>query len=143
MLFVVPSVYYLLIVTDARKGISLNIAVWVVSGLLALSFLAAGGSKAFPSKPVLEARFFWARAIGIPATRSIGVAELVGALGLILPTATGILPILAPIAAACLLVIMVGAVVTHARDREWGPAGLNVALVALLAFVAIARFSGV
>jgi len=60
----------------------------------------------------------WAEDFSPVATRLIGIAEILGALGLILPLLTGIAPILTPIAAVCLAVLMVGATVVHVRRKE-------------------------
>jgi uncharacterized membrane protein YphA (DoxX/SURF4 family) len=82
-----------------------TIALWTVQGLLAALFLFAGGMKLV--MPVEE----MTRQIGFPGwfIRFIGVCEVLGALGLVLPTALRILPILTPVAAAGLVIIMAGA----------------------------------
>lgn len=71
----------------------------------------------------------WANDFSQPAIRLIGVAEVAGALGLVLPWALDIVPVLTPIAGYCLAAFMTGAAVVHARRGEYTP----------LAFVAIAR----
>ena len=84
----------------------MNIALWIVQALLAALFLFAGGMKLVT--PIEE----MTREIAMPGwfLRFIGVAEVLGALGLILPWLTGIRPGLTPLAAAGLSIIMVGAV---------------------------------
>lgn len=72
-----------------------------------------------------------------------GLAETLGALGLILPAATGIAPVLTPIAASALAVVMLLAAVTHARRREPSAIAVNAVLFALLGVVAWARFGPV
>lgn len=84
----------------------MNVALWIVQALLAALFLFAGGMKLVT--PIEE----MTREIAMPGwfLRFIGVAEVLGALGLILPWLTGIRPGLTPLAAAGLAIIMVGAV---------------------------------
>ncbi|WCN79082.1 DoxX family protein [Micromonospora sp. LH3U1] len=67
-------------------------------------------------------------------------AELLGGLGLILPAATGIAPVLTPIAATCLAVVMVLAAITHIRRKESSGVAINAVLFLLRAFVAWGRF---
>ncbi|MEN0084681.1 MAG: DoxX family protein [Leifsonia sp.] len=98
------------------------IAYWIVAGLLALAYFAAGTQKAFRAPDKLVASGIgWAKDMPLPAVRLIGVAEVLGAVGLILPPLTGIAPILAPIAAVGLVVLQVAAIVFHlivARPRR-------------------------
>ncbi|MFL6220093.1 MAG: DoxX family protein, partial [Actinomycetes bacterium] len=72
--------------------------------------------------------------------KMIGALEVLGAVGLILPAALDIAPILVPLAATGLGVIMLGAIVTHARRREPQAIVINLVLLALAAFVAWGRF---
>ncbi|MEJ1156186.1 DoxX family protein [Microbacterium marmarense] len=96
------------------------IALWILNGILALAFLAAGAMKALRSKDALRASggMEWVDGFSPAAIRLIGVAEVLGAVGLILPLLTGIAPILTPIAATALTILMIGATVTHARRHE-------------------------
>jgi multidrug transporter EmrE-like cation transporter len=114
-------------------------AVWIVSALLALFFLFVGSSKAFASWEVLEAA---SKGIPVILLKIAGVAEILGAVGLIVPAATRILPMLTPIAAVGLGLTMIGAT---SIDIGLGlPAGAILTGLAgiLSAFVAWARFSG-
>jgi hypothetical protein len=72
--------------------------------------------------------------------RLIGVLEILAAIGLILPAVTGIWPWLTPLAAAGLVLTMVGAMITHGRRGEFSGLGVNIVLLALAAFVLIGRF---
>lgn len=119
------------------------IAVWIASGLLALAYLAAGGQKVRIAKDEAFVTFPWAERGGLGLLRAIGAVEILGALGLILPALTGILPILAPIAASCLVLVQIVAVVLHVRRDEFKALPVNAVLLLLALFVAIARFSGV
>ncbi|WP_402842916.1 DoxX family protein [Microbacterium sp. GXS0129] len=95
------------------------IALWAVNALLTLAFLGAGVNKLVKSKDALVASgMAWAKGFPPASLKAIGAAEVVGALGLILPLATGVAPILSPTAATCLAVIMLGAIVVHLRHRD-------------------------
>lgn len=97
----------------------MTIALFILNGLLALAFIGAGAMKALRPSPALAANgLAWVEDFSTPSVKLIGIAEVLGGLGLILPIATGIAPILTPIAAAALTVIMVGAVVVHVRRKE-------------------------
>ena len=117
----------------------MNIALWIVAGLLALAFLGAGTMKVSRSKEQLTASGMgWTEDFSTGMVKTIGSLELLGALGLILPAVTGILPVLVPIAALGLTATMIGAVVVHLRRPEaFPPAAV---LLVLAAFVAIGRF---
>jgi len=117
----------------------MNIALWIVQGLLALVMLGAGTMKAASPKTKLVANphMAWASDFSAGQIKMIGLAEIAGAVGLLAPWATHILPVLTPVAAACLAVIMLGAVRTHlVRKEPWAP---PLVLAALCAFVAIGR----
>lgn len=90
----------------------MNIALWIIQVLLALLFLFSGGTKLFMSQEALT-QMSPPNSIVLPVLflRFIGLAEVLGALGLILPGMTRIRRYLTPIAAWCLLVILIGAVV--------------------------------
>lgn len=113
-------------------------AVWIVSALLALAFLFIGGTKVLPSTAELEAA---SEGVPVVLLRIAGVAEVIGAFGLILPAATRILPILTPIAATGLVVVTVGATITNIIIGMYPVIVLTVALGLLAGFVAWARFT--
>lgn len=119
----------------------MNAVVWVVTGLLAALFLLAGTMKVAKSKEQLLAdpRMGWAEAYSPGMLTLIGAAEVLGALGLVLPGALDVATWLVPAAAIGLAVIMVGAVLTHLRRGEVQSAVLNAVLLALAVFVAVER----
>jgi uncharacterized membrane protein YphA (DoxX/SURF4 family) len=118
-----------------------NVVLWIVAGVLAAAFLASGLMKlAQPKKKLVDSGMGWAEDFGDGAVKAIGALEVLGALGLILPAALDIVPVLVPIAATGLAVIMLGAMVTHGRRRETPLIAVNVVLFALAAFVAWGRF---
>jgi uncharacterized membrane protein YphA (DoxX/SURF4 family) len=117
----------------------MNIALWIIAGVLALLFLASGVQKLAQSREKLAATMRWADRFSMPAVKAIGVAEVLAAIGLIVPAALGIAPILVPLAATGLVLLMAGAIVTHVRLHELRPLAMNLTLLALAAVVAWAR----
>ncbi|QIK71703.1 DoxX family protein [Propioniciclava coleopterorum] len=108
------------------------VALWILNALLALAFLGAGLMKlATPKATLREKGMAWTDEYSATMVKVIGGAEALGALGLILPLATGIAPILAPIAALCLALTMAGAVATHVRRKEPVAPGLVLGLASL------------
>ncbi len=120
----------------------MTIAVWIVSGLVALLYLMAGGRKVITPEAALPATFPFVEATGVPLLRAIGALEILGAIGVIVPALTGIAPILTPIAAIGLALIQVGAIILHVRRKEYGSLAFNAVLLVLPAFVAVARLAG-
>lgn len=118
----------------------MNIVLWVLQAVLAAAFLMAGVMKMSQPKDKLAPRLPWVEDFSTGTVRFIGVSEFLGGLGLILPAATGILPILTPIAATALAVVMVLAAFTHGRRREPSGIAFNAVLFVLLAVVAWGRF---
>jgi uncharacterized membrane protein YphA (DoxX/SURF4 family) len=118
----------------------MNIALWVIQILLALAFGMAGIMKVTQPIDKLEARMGWVKSVGPRGVRLIGSLEILGAIGLILPAVTGILPWLTPVAAACLALTMLGAMITHGRRSEYSQIGINLVLLVLTLFVAYGRF---
>ncbi len=97
----------------------MQIALWIINGLLALLFLVTGAFKLVKSKEgLVGAGMGWAGDFPQWFAKLIGLFEVLGAIGLIVPLATNIAPILTPIAAIGLAIIMVGATVVHARRKE-------------------------
>lgn len=95
------------------------IALWIVNALLGLAFFGAGIMKLLRPKPKLAAAgLAWVDDFSVTVVKTIGALEILGALGLILPLATGIAPILTAVAATALAVTMIGAIVVHIRRKE-------------------------
>ena len=117
----------------------MNITLWIIQALLALVFLGAGVIKMVRSKEQLVGRMEWVKDFSPNAVRLIGVTETLGALGLILPAATGILEWLIPLAAVGLALTMVGAVITHVRRSDYSKVVMPIVLLVLAAFVAYGR----
>lgn len=114
------------------------IAVWIASALLALLYLGAGGTKAFAPIERVNAQMGWTTITGPRATRLIGIAEVLGAIGVILPHATGILPWLSVVAAFALALVQVLAIGFHLRHRDdLQRMPMNVFLLVLAVFVGV------
>jgi uncharacterized membrane protein YphA (DoxX/SURF4 family) len=118
----------------------MNIALWIVQILLALAFAMAGIMKVTQPIDRLETRMGWVKDVGPRGVRLIGSLEILGAIGLILPAVTGILPWLTPVAAAGLALTMVGAMITHGRRGEYSSIGANLVLLVLSLIVVYGRF---
>src|SRR5947208_16338148 len=114
----------------------MSAALWIVQGLLAAIFLFAGGAKLVLPLDQLTGP------VALPGLllRCIGVAEVLGALGLILPGLLRIRPGLTPLAAAGLVIIMTGATVVTVAGGQLAPALLSVVVGLLAAFVALGRW---
>ena len=117
----------------------MNVVLWVVQGLLALVYLAAGSLKTFAPMATLAKRMEWVATTPPALVRFIGVAELLGGVGLILPLATGVLPWLTPAAAAGLVIVQLGAGGLHASRKEYAQLPANALLLILAAFVLFGR----
>lgn len=117
----------------------MSITLWIIQALLALVFLVAGVIKMARSKEQLAGRMEWVEDFSPNAVRLIGVTETLGALGLILPAATGILTWLTPLAAVGLALVMVGAIITHVRRSRYSRIMMPIVLLVLAAFVAYGR----
>ncbi len=119
----------------------MNVVLWIVAALLAVAFLLSGAMKVSrPAPKLVEMGMGWVDDMPLNLVRTIGVLEILAALGLILPPLLNIAPILAPLAATGLVLIMIGAIVTHTRRKESGVIIGNVVLLLLAAFVAWGRF---
>jgi putative oxidoreductase len=116
-----------------------RISLWAVQLLLAAVFGDDGFVKAMHPVEALTETFNWPAQVPEGLVRFIGGSELAAALGLVLPTATRILPYLTPFAALCLTLLMWAAFVFHTMRGEWQMLPVNVALGLLAAFVAWGR----
>lgn len=122
----------------------MNTTAWIVQIVLAVLFLGSGAAKMILAKEKLQAySMAWTEDFTEPQIKLIGAAEVLGAIGLVLPWATGIAEVLTPIAAVGLALVMAGAAATHVRRKEWQAIPPPVVLLAGSVFVALARFGGV
>jgi uncharacterized membrane protein len=114
-----------------------NTLVWIAEGLLAAVFALAGAVKLAVPRERLQAFMHWARSWPRGRIKLLGLAELAGAVGLIVPRATGIAPALTPIAAVCLALLMVGAAQTHKRLGESPLAPVAVGILCVVVAAAL------
>ncbi len=110
----------------------MNVAYWIIAGLLAAFYLYAGGVKVIRSREQLRPMMAWVDSTPMPAVRAIGLVEVLGAIGLILPPLTGVAPWLALAAAIGFAVLQIGATRVHLSrgDRQ---IALNLTLIAAAA----------
>lgn len=119
----------------------MNVVLWVLQAVLALAFLGAGAMKLTRDKAALEKSMDWTAHTSATNVKLIGAVEVLGALGLILPAATGIATVLTPIAATGLALTMIGAVVVHiALKDKLTNAIPSIVLFVLAAIIAWGRF---
>jgi len=118
----------------------MSIALWVAQGLLAVAFLAAGAMKLRQPKEKLAKNMAWVEDFSQSAVRLIGTVEVLGAIGVVLPVLTGVLPWLTPLAALGLAATMVGAILTHLRLGQRSAVVPPMVLLILAVFVAYGRF---
>lgn len=111
---------------------------WLAQILLALAFLAAGAMHAFRYEQA-KRQMPWVSALPKGRVRTIGFLEMLGAVGLILPALTGVLPWLTPLAAVGLASVMISAIVFHFTRRESRSIVANVVLGVLAFAVAYGR----
>ena len=117
----------------------MNLAIWVVQGLLAAVMLGAGMFKIITPRLKLAEKFSWAKTWTDGNVKLLGLAEVLGAAGLVLPGLLHLLPALTPIAAICLAILMAGAVKVHLDLKE--PPVPAVVPLLLAIFVAIGRLA--
>jgi uncharacterized membrane protein YphA (DoxX/SURF4 family) len=118
----------------------MGIALWVVQVLVAAAFLVAGATKLSQPKEKLLKNMAWVEDFSQPTLRIIGALEVLGAIGIVLPALTGIVPWLTPLAALGLVLTMIGAALTHLRRTEYGGIAVNAVLLILADFVLYGRF---
>ncbi len=119
----------------------MNAVLWIIAGLLAAAFLAAGAMKLTRTKDtLLDSGLGWTEDFSPGMVKTIGLLEVLAALGLILPGVFGIAPGLVPLAALGLVLVMAGAALTHGRRHEWSMVAVTAALLVLSAVVAWGRF---
>ena len=120
----------------------MNLALWIIAGLLAADFLLAGSVKLFISREKLAKApgGRWVLDFSAGFVKALGAVEILGAVGLILPALLDIAPVLVPLAALGLGLIMIGAALVEFRRQEFKHVLVNLTYLALIAFVAWGRF---
>jgi len=121
----------------------MNIVLWIAQGLLAAMYLTVGSMKAFQPAKVRESpQMTWAHGQRDNYIRFVGTTEVLGALGLILPLITGILPSLTVLAGIGLTLVQLLAIFTeHLPKKEYKVIPLNIILLILAVFVVLGRWT--
>jgi DoxX-like family len=122
----------------------LNLALWIVAGILAVVFLVSSSTKLFVPKEKLAgmggAASRWVEDFSPGALKAIGAVEFLAAVGLIVPAALGIAPVLVPLAATGAMLLFIGAVIMRLRRGERATTTADLVYLAMAAFVAWGRF---
>lgn len=112
----------------------MTIALWIATGVLAALYLMAGFMKATTPYATIGTKMPWVNSFKPSQVKTIGVLEVLGGLGLVLPQATGILPWLSVVAAFALVIVQILAIIVHVQRKEFSVLPMNV----VLAVVALA-----
>lgn len=116
----------------------MNIAYWIIAGLLALAYLAVGGMKIFRSQEqLLSSGMGWVEGMPAGVVKLIGALEILGAIGLIVPPLVHIAPGLAIAAAIGLILLQIVAMIVHIRRKEFRNLPANAVLLVLAVVAAI------
>jgi hypothetical protein len=125
--------------SSPSRSKALHVSLWVVQLLLAAAFGMAGVMKTTVPIAELARKMVWPGVVPAALVRFIGVSELAAALGLVLPAATRVRPILTPVAAGGLVLVMALAGAFHLSRGEAQMLPINLILGGLAAFVAWGR----
>jgi uncharacterized membrane protein YphA (DoxX/SURF4 family) len=117
-----------------------NVLLWIFAALLAAMFLTAGLMKMTRPKEKLVTIMEWAKPVPEGQLKALGAVEVLGAIGLILPRALNIAPVLTPLAAVGCAIVMFGATIVHTRMKDYKGLGMPVVLLILAIIVAAGRF---
>ncbi|GAA0306278.1 DoxX family protein [Streptomyces polychromogenes] len=121
----------------------MNIALWIVTGLLAAAYLLGGAFKVITPKEKIAASGSsgrWVEDFSDGGVKAIGALEVLAAVGLVLPAVLDVAPVLVPLAALGLVLLMLGAAVVRFRRHEPKLVVVDLVYVLLAAFVAWGRF---
>lgn len=113
----------------------MEIALWIVQILAGIAFLMAGGMKLMQPKEKLAEKMAWVEDFDANIIKGIGLLEVLGAIGIILPHRLDILSLLTPLAAIGLVLTMIGAAIVHLRRNEIPMIMPTIVLGGLAAFV--------
>lgn len=121
----------------------MNITLWIAAGLLAAVALAGGITKTFLPKPKLAAAHGgeWTADVGVGFIKTLGVVELLAAAGLILPAVLHVAPVMVAVTAAAWILLMLGAMRTHARLDQPKLVLVNAIYLVLALFIVVGRLA--
>ena len=118
----------------------MNTTLWIIQSLLAAFFIMAGFGKIRSSKKQHIADGHIKPEASIIPIRILGILELLGCIGIVIPWLTDVAPILTPITAVCFCLVMLGALVVHFKKKEYKFLLLPVVVIVLALVVAYYRF---
>ncbi|MDN3905717.1 DoxX family protein [Arthrobacter sp. YD2] len=118
----------------------LSLVLWLVQLVLALLFAGVGFMKITQRHKRLAENLRWPEDFPPATVKLIGILEVLAAVGLVVPEATGTLPLLTPVAASGLTVLMALAIFVHMRRGERNRIALAAILMVLSLLVALGRF---
>lgn len=122
----------------------MNIVLWILTGLLAVAFGVGGATQLILTKEryrSLANSQHWVDDFGAAHVKAIGTIKIIGVIGLVVPPLIGLLPLLSPLAACGLMLVMTGAATTRFRRSEWALMAGDVTYLLAFAFLAWGRFS--
>jgi len=118
----------------------MNTLLWILQIVLAIVFAGAGLVMLVKTRVDLSKMFGdWVDSIPASLLKLLGLAELAAAVGLVLPPLVGVFPLLTALAAAGLVIVMIGAIVIHAGRSEYQNVALNLTFAAMAGVIAFAR----
>lgn len=119
----------------------MNIALWIVAGVFAFGYIVGGIVKQTMPHEKYAAKTGWAEDFTPGTVRFMGVVEVLGGVGLVLPGLVGVAPILVPVAASCMALYMAGAVTERVRRGEYKELVGDLVFLAAMVFIAWGRFA--
>lgn len=121
----------------------LHIMLWIAQVVLAATLIWAGVMKLFQPVDAVATMWPWAGEVPVALLKFTGIVDVLGALGLILPALLRIRPVLTPLAAAALVVLMLCAGIFHVLRGEASVIGVNIIFALIAAFIAWGRWKKV
>lgn len=120
----------------------MDLALWIVAGLLCAVMLFGGATKLLVPKEKLAAApaGSWTGDRSAAFVKTLGAVEILAAVGIVVPAIVGIASVMVPVTAVCWILLMVGAMVTHLRRHEHAAVLANVTYLVMAAFIAVGRF---
>lgn len=120
----------------------MNTALWIIQGILAAMFAIAGLMKLIqPIEKLIKSGLSWTERFPVSTVRLIGLLEFLVAIGLVLPLWLNAQPILTPLAAIALTLVMIWAIFHHLKHKEYKAIIFNFVIISLSLFVAYCRFT--
>ncbi|HKS99596.1 MAG TPA: DoxX family protein [Rugosimonospora sp.] len=118
----------------------MTVFLWIVQSLLAVLFQTVGTMKLLRTRAQLAPIFAWVEGFSDNVVKGLGILEILAGVGLVLPAAVNVAPVLVPLAALGGLALAAGGSVVHLRRKETPAAAINLIFITLLALVAWGRF---